>query len=133
MSPWRIHMIPLIPLTTTLQASFDDYREISHPNAIVTTTTSFTVPANSSVIKSSSQTVVGSTEPCNWRDYVNTIFDDAWTSTIVNQTNMPVTHVVPFRSGNASNTWELIASPHTRFTREATDWVYPSLARDPND
>ena len=126
-------MAPILLLLIAAPTPLTSYTEVSHADGITTVDTSVTVPANSSTSLNQTELVTGSAEPCSWRSYVSTLMDESWTSTLVNSNNAPKVFIQPFRSGNAGNTWRLTDSPFTSFSRERTDWYYPTLARDTND
>ncbi len=107
----------------------DTYSEISYANGITTTNVAITVPANSTVVKQSTLTVTGSSEPCQWRSLLSALFDDAWTSTLVNTTSVAYNVTTTFKSGNAGNSFRSDSNPANTFTRERTEWVY-GLLRD---
>jgi hypothetical protein len=125
-------MAPILAIFVVYAGTQSGYTEVSHAEGITTSNVNITVPAYGSVVKSSTETVSGSSEGCPWRIYVQSLFDDAWTSTVSNPTSQQVTFSTPFRSGNSGNSWRLTASPFTNFARERTDWVYTKLRRDAN-
>ena len=124
-------LVTAINLALTL-ATLTDYSEFYFKDAITNGSTPIVVPAFQKKTFQSTITVAGSAEPCPWRTCVNMLLDTVNNHTVDNSGSAEeLVFSTPFRSGEATNTWQLSSSPFTKFTRTRTEWVHTNLPIDP--